>query len=67
MKRSFIMTLALSVLMTGCSLLDMILPEVAVLKLSESEFVLPAKGGEITVDITYTGDYMINIETDGDQ
>jgi hypothetical protein len=67
MKRSFIMTLALSVLMTGCSLLDMILPEVAVLKLSESEFVLPAKGGEITVDITYTGDYTINIETDGDQ
>ena len=47
MKRFFIMTLALSVLMTGCSLLDMILPEVAVLKLSESEFVLPAKGGEM--------------------
>lgn len=66
MKRSIISTAVLSVFLTGCSLIEMILPEVDVLKLSETEFVLPAKGGEIVLDITYTGDYTLDIETDGD-
>ena len=66
MKRGFIVSAVLSLLMTGCSLIEMILPEVDVLKLSETEFVVPAKGGEFILDITYTGEYTLNIETDGE-
>ncbi|MBQ3612877.1 MAG: BACON domain-containing protein [Bacteroidales bacterium] len=66
MKRSFIVSVVLSLFMTGCSLIEMILPEVDVLKLSETEFVIPSKGGEFFLDITYTGEYTLNIETDGD-
>lgn len=55
MKRSFIVSVVLSLFMTGCSLIEMILPEVDVLKLSETEFVIPSKGGEFFLDITYTG------------
>lgn len=45
-------------------MIEMILPEKDVLELFEDEFVLPAKGGKIFLDIEYSREYSVNIDVD---
>ena len=57
----------MSVLMAaGCNLTGVFQPETPMLELSENEFILPAGSGEVSVDITYVGEYEVVIDTDGD-
>ena len=57
----------MSVLMAaGCNLTGVFQPETPMLELSENEFILPSGSGEVSVDITYVGEYEVVIDTDGD-
>ena len=65
MKR--MLFILLTVLMAaGCNLAGVFQPETPMLELSENEFILPSGRGEISVDMTYVGEYEVVIDTDGD-
>lgn len=68
MKR-MIYCLISALALAGCDLIDIFLPEpeTPVLELSESEFILSSESGEFWVNITYTGEYDVVIQTDGDE
>ena len=57
----------MSVLMAaGCNLTGVFQPETPMLELSENEFILPSGSGEVSVDMTYVGEYEVVIDVDGD-
>lgn len=63
MKINYIITIVLSMLMTGCSLIEIFFYE-EVLEFSQNEFAVPSEGGEFVVSVTYSGNYALNVKAE---